>query len=91
MNRAQRSVVLTLLLVLSVGGCATSNEPEAWTKEADAEGTFESDRYDCMKEARDIASRESEGLGGLSHSLTYETTYRRYFTACMEARGWRRR
>ena len=85
MCEAQRSVILPLLLVLAVVGCATPTNPEAWEKTDAAHGELAADRYDCMKEADALA--DSWWCSGYM-CLFSRSPYPKYLRACMEARGW---
>ena len=87
-REAQQIVVVALLLVFAVVGCATPTNPEAWEKEYAARGEFARDRYDCMKEADALA--DSWWCSGYM-CLVSRSPYPKYLRACMEARGWRLR
>jgi len=85
MREVHRNMILALSLVLTSISCATLPDPEDWVKYGAARGEFARDRYDCMMEADALESGWScSGYMCLFH----RSPYKKYFRACMEARGW---
>ena len=80
--------VSALLAALSLIGCASAPLEQAqWAQDGVAEGQFETERYECMKEADALS--ESYWCAGIMCFIS-SSPFPKYFSACMEARGWRR-
>ena len=80
----QSLIVIVIVLGLGlVSGCATEGMDPVWYKPYASQQDFSIDRYDCLQQAQQLVATDNVGTSGGAFITNQEL-----FDACMNAKGW---